>query len=89
MQYEAKIRSIVKAFSWRTLATLTTAGIVFVFTGRLAMALSIGFIEVFAKMRLYFLTVYGIRGGVTTKPYTVNRISYTLNRTSLFYSGAS
>ena len=54
MQYETKSRSIAKAFSWRTLATLTTTGIVFAFTGRLAMAMSVGFIEVFAKMGLYF-----------------------------------
>ena len=54
MQYETKSRSIAKAFSWRTLATLTTTGIVFAFTGRLAMAMSVGFMEVFAKMGLYF-----------------------------------
>ena len=54
MQYETKKRSILKAFSWRTWATITTAIIVFVFTGELALAITVGFIEVFAKMALYF-----------------------------------
>jgi len=49
-----KKRSICKAVSWRTLATLTTAVIVFVFTGRVALALTVGLLEVFAKMGLYF-----------------------------------
>ncbi|RLB76810.1 MAG: adenylyl-sulfate kinase [Deltaproteobacteria bacterium] len=54
MQYETKKRSIIKAFSWRTWATITTAVIVFVFTGEVALAITVGFIEVFAKMALYF-----------------------------------
>jgi len=54
MQYETKKRSILKALSWRTLATITTAIIVFVFTGEVALAITVGFLEVFAKMALYF-----------------------------------
>ncbi len=54
MQYETKKRSILKAFSWRTWATITTAIIVFIFTGEFALAITVGFIEVFAKMALYF-----------------------------------
>lgn len=54
MQYETKKRSVLKAISWRTLATLTTAVLVFLFTGKFAMAITIGFLEVFAKMGLYF-----------------------------------
>jgi adenylylsulfate kinase len=54
MQYETKKRSVLKAVSWRTWATMTTAVIVFVFTGKFALALTIGFLEVFAKMGLYF-----------------------------------
>jgi adenylylsulfate kinase len=53
MQYETHRRSILKAISWRTLATITTAIIVFFFTGELALALTVGLIEVFAKMGLY------------------------------------
>jgi adenylylsulfate kinase len=54
MQYETRKRSILKALSWRTWATITTAIIVFIFTGRFALALTIGLLEVFAKMGLYF-----------------------------------
>jgi len=54
LQYETKKRSILKALSWRTWATITTAIIVFIFTGELALAVTVGFIEVFAKMALYF-----------------------------------
>lgn len=54
MQYETKKRSVLKALSWRTWATITTAVIVFVFTGELALAVTVGFLEVFAKMALYF-----------------------------------
>ena len=54
MQYETKRRSILKAVSWRTWATITAAIIVFIFTGQFALAITIGFLEVFAKMALYF-----------------------------------
>ncbi len=54
MQYETKNRSILKAISWRTWATMTTAVIVFIFTGQFALALTIGLLEVIAKMVLYF-----------------------------------
>ena len=53
MQYETHRRSLLKAVSWRTWATITTAVIVFVFTGEFALALTVGFFEVFAKMGLY------------------------------------
>jgi len=55
MQYESKKRSVLKAISWRTWATITTAIIVFIFTGRFALAITIGLLEVFAKMALYFV----------------------------------
>lgn len=54
MQYETKKRSVLKALSWRTWATITTAVIVFIFTGEFALAVTVGFLEVFAKMGLYF-----------------------------------
>lgn len=55
MQYETKRRSILKAISWRTWATITTAVLVFFFTGKFALAITIGLLEVFAKMALYFV----------------------------------
>jgi adenylylsulfate kinase len=52
---ESKIRSIVKTISWRFLATATTFTLVYIFTGKLDVALSVGFLEVFLKMLIYFL----------------------------------
>ncbi len=54
MQYETKKRSVLKAISWRVWATVTTAIIVFIFTGEFVLAITIGLFEVFAKMMLYF-----------------------------------
>lgn len=52
---ERKRRSIAKAFSWRIAATITTMIISFFITGKIDMALKIGFIELFAKMLLYYI----------------------------------
>jgi len=54
MQYETKKRSVLKAISWRTWATITTAITVYFFTGEFALALTVGLLEVVAKMGLYF-----------------------------------
>ncbi len=52
---EEKIkRSLVKTISWRIVGTLTTFLISWVITGTLALAFSIGFIELISKMVLYF-----------------------------------
>lgn len=47
-------RSIVKSISWRTIGTIDTMVISYFITGQLALAISIGSIEVFTKMALYF-----------------------------------
>lgn len=52
---ERSIRSIVKAFTWRFLATLTTMVLVFVFTGRYELALGVGALEITSKLILYYL----------------------------------
>ena len=51
---ETKRRSIIKAITWRTLGTIDTIVIAFLLTGEIKTALSIGGIEVFTKMILYF-----------------------------------
>jgi len=51
---ESNGRSIVKTISWRLLATLTTAAIVYAFTGKLNVALAVGGIEVLLKLVLYY-----------------------------------
>ena len=52
---EAHTRTIVKAISWRVIATLTTMTIVFLFTRRLILTLGVGLAEVFAKITFYYL----------------------------------
>ncbi|OHE07703.1 MAG: hypothetical protein A2513_00085 [Sulfurimonas sp. RIFOXYD12_FULL_33_39] len=51
---EKAYRSIVKTISWRTLGTLDTMVISYIITGSLTMAASIGSIELFTKMVLYY-----------------------------------
>ena len=51
---ETKRRSMAKAISWRTIGTLDTVIISYVLTGQIKTALSIGGIEIFTKMILYF-----------------------------------
>ena len=62
MHYETKKRSILKAVSYRVLGTLSTALIVFILTGKIAVAATVGLFEVVSKMGLFFFTnVSGIR----------------------------
>jgi uncharacterized membrane protein len=51
---EKAYRSVAKSVSWRTVGTLDTMIISYFITGDLTMAASIGSIEVFTKMALYF-----------------------------------
>lgn len=52
---EKAYRSIVKTVSWRAVGTLDTIIISYLITGSLTMAASIGSIELFTKMVLYYL----------------------------------
>ena len=47
-------RSIVKTISWRLVGTMATVVISYMITGTLALAFSIGGIELISKMVLYF-----------------------------------
>ena len=47
-------RSIIKTISWRVVGTLATVTISYLITGTLALAFSIGGIELVSKMVLYF-----------------------------------
>lgn len=51
---EKPIRSIIKSISWRIIGTLDTMLIAWIVTGELKLALSIGVVELFTKMLLYF-----------------------------------
>lgn len=48
-------RSVAKAISYRLLGSLTTAGIVYVYSGDLGMSAGAGALDIFAKIGLYFL----------------------------------
>jgi len=48
------IKSALKAISWRIVGTIDTMVISYIITGKLTVALSIGSVEVFTKMVLYY-----------------------------------
>ncbi|MFH1801120.1 MAG: DUF2061 domain-containing protein [Candidatus Omnitrophota bacterium] len=48
-------RSVAKAVSWRVTGTVDTVVISWIITGHVKVALSIGLVEVFTKMFLYYL----------------------------------
>lgn len=52
---EKKRRSIVKTISWRTVGTIDTIIISWLVVGDLNFAVTIGGVELFTKMLLYFL----------------------------------
>ena len=53
--HEKPHRSIAKALSWRLTGTLDTIIVSFFISGRISIALSIGFVELFTKLFLYYL----------------------------------
>jgi uncharacterized membrane protein len=52
---EKPIRSLVKAISWRLVATVTTIFLVFVFSKDLALGTMVGITELVVKTILYYL----------------------------------
>ncbi|WP_297100788.1 DUF2061 domain-containing protein [uncultured Draconibacterium sp.] len=51
---EKKRRSIVKTISWRTIGTIDTILISWIVVGDINFAVTIGGVELFTKMALYF-----------------------------------
>ncbi len=51
---ESRHRSLIKSISYRAFAVVTTTLIVFAFTGRLILSLSIGAVEGITKIILYY-----------------------------------
>jgi len=49
------MRSVVKAVSWRIVATLTTILLVFIFSGNLVISGGVGLTELFSKLVIYYL----------------------------------
>ncbi len=54
-EHETNSRSLVKAITWRIIASITTFILAFVITGHLALSAGIGIGDVIAKFILYFL----------------------------------
>ena len=52
---EKKYRSLIKATSWRALGTMDTIVVSFLVTGKIKLAISIGGIELFTKIFLYYM----------------------------------
>lgn len=51
---ERPSRSLIKAVSWRVTGTLDTMVVSYFVTGKVGLALSIGFVELFTKIGLYY-----------------------------------
>ena len=54
VQKESNVRSLLKAVSWRIIATITTIFIAWLVYGDIGPALAIGGIEFFAKFFVYY-----------------------------------
>ena len=52
---ETNARSVAKAVSYRMLGSLSTAAIVFVFSGDLKVSAGVGFLDMIVKIVLYYL----------------------------------
>ena len=55
MNKETRLRSLLKGISWRIIATTTTIAIAYFITGDVSSAMSIGFVEFFGKLLLYYV----------------------------------
>ena len=51
---ESHSRSIIKALSWRVLATLITFSVSWMFTGNLELAVEIGLVDTVIKLGVYY-----------------------------------
>jgi len=51
---DTKKRSIVKTFTFRIIATMTTMILIVIFTGNFLLAGTIGFLELISKLMIYY-----------------------------------
>jgi len=54
-QKETHTRTLIKAISWRVIASLTTTILVYLFFGRLDLAATVGILETLIKIFLYYI----------------------------------
>jgi uncharacterized membrane protein len=52
---DSAAKTLLKTISWRIIGTIDTMMIAYILTGEIGMAISIGSIEVFTKLILYYL----------------------------------
>ena len=52
---DSHTRTIIKAVTWRIIATLSTMTIVFLFTREIILSLGVGLVEVIAKITFYYI----------------------------------
>lgn len=78
---ETQRRSVVKAITWRIIASSTTMAIVFMFTGKLLLAGGIGVVESLSKMLFYYLHerawTRSSYGKVSAEPRSHNIVSHS------------
>ena len=78
---ETQRRSVAKAITWRIIASSTTMGIVFLFTGKLLLAGGIGLVESISKMLFYYLHerawTRSSYGKVSAEPRSDNIVSHS------------
>jgi len=51
---ELRRRTVVKALTWRAIATVTTMSLVYMFTGQIELAAGIGAVDIIIKLILYY-----------------------------------
>jgi len=47
-------RTLVKTLSWRTIATIMTIGLIWIFTGSFTLSVGIGAIDIITKFALFY-----------------------------------
>lgn len=52
---ESHMRTVIKAVSWRVIATMTTMILVYIFTKELFVSIGVGVCEVIAKITFYYI----------------------------------
>ncbi len=52
---ESHMRTVIKAISWRVIATMTTMILVYIFTKELFVSIGVGVFEVIAKITFYYI----------------------------------
>ncbi|NQT89884.1 MAG: DUF2061 domain-containing protein [Candidatus Omnitrophica bacterium] len=54
MKEERRLRTIIKAITWRLVATITTILVVFLFTKKIMLSLEVGGVALILKLMLYY-----------------------------------